>query len=223
MTDGEGVAVPEVRRRGEHRWPMAAAVLVAALLHASLPEPLRLQQASWLPWVVMGFLVLLIIGDPGRIDRRERWLRAVTGALFGLITVVNAYSAVQLVDGILGNASFEQPRQLLAAGASVWLTNVIAFALWYWDLDGGGAAARATGTGGSPALVFPEMQHREHVASDWYPTFIDYLAFSFATATAFSPTDVSAVKPWAKVMIVCESLLSLTLAALVIARAVNVL
>lgn len=209
--------------RGEHRWPMAVAVLVAALLHAALPEPLKLQQSSWLPWVVMAFLALLILGDPGRIDRRDRWLRVVTGVLFGVLTLVNAYSAVQLVVGIMDNASFDHPRELLYAGGSVWLTNVIAFALWYWDLDAGGAAARATGAGRAPALVFPEMQHPEHAAPGWYPTFVDYLAFSFATATAFSPTDVSAVKPWAKLMIVCESLLSLALAALVIARAVNVL
>jgi uncharacterized membrane protein len=130
---------------------------------------------------------------------------------------------VKLIMGILDNASFTTPRELLFSGGSVWLTNVIAFALWYWDLDAGGAAARGTGAGRPPALVFPEMQHPEHVAPGWYPKFVDYLAFSFATATAFSPTDVSAVKPWAKLMIVCEALLSLALAALVIARAVNVL
>lgn len=105
----------------------------------------------------------------------------------------------------------------------MWLTNVIAFALWFWDLDRGGAAERANHTDRAPALIFPEMQHPEHVGEDWYPQFVDYLAFSFATATAFSPTDVSAVRPWAKAMSVCESLLSLALAALVIARAINVL
>ena len=87
----------------------------------------------------------------------------------------------------------------------------------------GGAAARAHGGGSSPALIFPEMTHTEHVPAGWYPQFVDYLAFSFSTATAFSPTDVSAVKRWAKALVVCESLLSLVLAALVIARAINVL
>ncbi|MBK9739681.1 MAG: DUF1345 domain-containing protein [Actinobacteria bacterium] len=216
----ESTGAPE---RGERRWPMALAVVAAAVLHALLPEPLKLQQSSWLPWIVMGILVVLILGDPGRIDRRERWLRVVTGVLFGIITIVNAYSAVQLVVGILDNATFTQPQELLLAGGSVWLTNVIAFALWFWNLDRGGAAERANRTGRQPALIFPEMQHSEHVRADWYPQFVDYLAFSFATATAFSPTDVSAVKPWAKAMMVCESLLSLALAALVIARAVNVL
>lgn len=73
-----------------------------------------------------------------------------------------------------------------------------------------------------PALIFPEMQHTEHVPVGWYPTFVDYLAFSFATATAFGPTDVSAVKPWAKLLMVAESMVSLVIATLVIARAINV-
>jgi uncharacterized membrane protein len=208
---------------GEHRWPMAIAVLTAAVLHALLPEELRLQQSSVLPWLVFVLLVLLVIGDPGRINRVRTWSRVVTDVLIAFITLANAYAAVMLVVGIVDNASFETPRELLFAGGAVWVTNVIAFALWFWDLDQGGAAERARGTTRSPAFVFPEMQHTAHVRPGWYPTFIDYLAFSFATATAFSPTDVSAVKPWAKVLVVTESLLSLALATLVIARAINIL
>lgn len=209
--------------RGERRWPMAVAILAAAILHSLLPDELRLQQSPWLPWIACALLVILIIGDPGRINRARTWSRAITDVLIGFITFANAYAAVMLVVGILDNASFETPRELLFAGGAVWVTNVIAFALWYWDLDRGGAAERARGTSRTPAFVFPEMQHTTHVRSDWYPTFIDYLAFSFATATAFSPTDVSAVKPWAKVLVVLESLLSLALATLVIARAINIL
>jgi hypothetical protein len=211
-----------VPTRGEHRWPMAAAVLGAAVLHATLPPELKIQQSGWLPSIVSVLLVALILGDPGRIDRVATWMRVLSVVLFGFITAANAYAAVQLVNGILDNASFETPRELLYAGGSVWLTNVIAFALWYWDLDGGGAAARALGTGPRPALIFPEMQHTQHVPAGWYPKFVDYLSFSFATATAFSPTDVSAVKAWAKVLMVAEALISLALAALVIARAINV-
>jgi hypothetical protein len=202
---------------------MAVAVLVAAFLHATLPPQLRVQSSSLLPWIAMVILFVLIVGDPGRINRVHTWLRVLTDILIGLITLANVYAAVQLVFGIVDNASFTQPRELLLAGGSVWLTNVIAFALWYWDLDRGGAAERASGTTRPPAFVFPEMTHTDHVAADWYPKFFDYLAFSFATATAFSPTDVSAVKAWAKALVVVESLVSLALAALVIARAINVL
>ena len=202
---------------------MAVAVLATAILHTLLPPELRLQQSPWLPWIAFVLLGVVIIGDPGRINRVRTWTRIITDILIGFITVANAYAALMLVAGIVDNASFETPRELLFAGGAVWVTNVIAFALWFWDLDRGGAAERARGTTRTPAFVFPEMQHTEHVSPGWYPTFVDYLAFSFATATAFSPTDVSAVKPWAKALVVAESLLSLALATLVIARAINIL
>jgi uncharacterized membrane protein len=105
----------------------------------------------------------------------------------------------------------------------VWLTNVIAFGLWYWDLDRGGAAARARGSGGQPAFVFPEMSNAQYVGANWYPTFIDYLHLSFTTAMAFSPTDVSAIRPWAKLLTMAEDVISLLVALLVVARAVNIL
>jgi uncharacterized membrane protein len=100
---------------------------------------------------------------------------------------------------------------------------VIAFGLWYWDLDRGGAAARARGSTVAPAFIFPEMTNPEHVREGWYPTFLDYLQLSFSTAMAFSPTDVSAIRPWAKLLMMLESALSLVVGILVIARAVNIL
>ena len=73
-----------------------------------------------------------------------------------------------------------------------------------------------------PAFVFPEMSNAELVAEGWYPTFVDYLHLSFSTAMAFSPTDVSAIKPWAKLMMMAEEALSLVVGILVIARSVNI-
>lgn len=208
--------------RGEKRWPMAVAVIAASLLHATLPHELKAQQSIFVPLVSCGILVVLILADPGRIDRVERWTRVATGILFGFITIANALSVYWLIAGIMDSASFATARELLYAGGSVWITNVIAFSLWYWDLDAGGAAARANHSGPTPALIFPEMTHTEHVPEGWYPKYVDYLAFSFATALAFSPTDVSAVKSWAKLLMVIEALISLAVAALVIARAINV-
>jgi hypothetical protein len=144
--------------------------------------------------------------------------------MVGLITIVNAVSAARLVAGILFGRPFESAQELFATGAVVWLINVITFALWFWDLDGGGAAARASKPAtANPSFVFPEMTLPEMTRPDWFPQFIDYLALSFNTATAFGPSDVSAVKGWAKLMMICESLISLTLATLVVARAVNIL
>jgi hypothetical protein len=94
--------------------------------------------------------------------------------------------------------------------------------LWYWDLDRGGAAARAHG-GGEPAFVFPEMSNSEFVAKGWVPQFRDYLYLSFNTALAFSPTDVSALRPWSKFLMLAEDAISLAIGILVVARAINIL
>jgi hypothetical protein len=204
---------------------MAAAVLLAGLLRYFLPSQLRLHDARPAFIVVLVILVaVLIIGDPGRIDRQRTWLRVLTGVLIGVITVVNAGSSVRLVYSIVRTENFTQSATtLLLAGSVIWVTNVIAFGLWYWDLDRGGAAARAHGSTISPAFVFPEMSNPELVRHGWYPSFVDYLHLSFNTAMAFSPTDVSAIKPWAKLMMMAEETISLVVGILVVARAVNIL
>jgi uncharacterized membrane protein len=210
---------------GEHRWPMAVAVLIAGGLRIFLPPQLRLHDARPAFIVVLVILVaVLIIGDPGRIDRQRTWLRVLTGVLIGVITLVNAGSSIELVASIVRTENFTQSATtLLLAGSVIWVTNVIAFGLWYWDLDRGGAAARAHGSTIPPAFVFPEMSNPELVRDGWYPSFVDYLDLSFNTAMAFSPTDVSAIKPWAKLMMMAEEAVSLVVGILVVARAVNIL
>ena len=204
---------------------MALAVLTAGLLRASLPTQLRNGEARWLFLVVVvALLGVLIVGDPGRIARALPWLRVLTGCLIGVISVANADAAIRLVVGIVNTSAFtNNAKVLLASGGAIWLTNVIAFGLWYWDLDRGGPAARASRSPGRPALIFPEMKNEQHVGTDWYPRFVDYFHFAFATATAFSPTDVSAIRPWMKLMMMAEEAISLIVALLVVARAVNIL
>jgi hypothetical protein len=210
---------------GERRWPMAVAVLIAGGLRVFLPDQLRLDDARPVFIVVLAALIVaLIVGDPGRIDRQATWLQVLTGVLIGVITLVNGGSSVRLVYAIIKTEHFtDNANTLLVSGAVIWVTNVIAFALWYWALDRGGAAARALGTGSSPAFLFPEMSNPELVRDGWYPSFVDYLHHSFSTAMAFSPTDVSAVKPWAKLMMMAEETISLGVGILVVARAVNIL
>ncbi|MGH3149626.1 MAG: hypothetical protein ACRDOB_02700 [Streptosporangiaceae bacterium] len=204
---------------------MALAILAAGFLHVALAARYRVNPPWVLPVVLLALLAALVIGDPGRIDHQRTWLRVVTGVVIALLTLANLYAAARLVHYIIvGNKLFaNNATGLLATGGVIWATNVIAFGLWYWDLDRGGAAARAHHPFANPAFVFPEMLHTDYVPTTWVPKFVDYLSLSFWTATAFSPTDVSAIKPWAKLLMMTEAIVSLGVGALVIARAINIL
>ncbi len=211
--------------RGERWWPVALAILVTAGLHVALPAQYRVNPRWVVPAVLVALLAVLIIGDPGRIDRQKPWLRIVIGIAIAFITVTNLFAAAWLLRDILTNNKVfaNNATGLLATGGVIWATNVIAFGLWYWDLDRGGAAARVHHPDADPAFVFPEMLHTEYVAATWMPRFVDYLSLAFWTATAFSPTDVSAVKRWAKLLMIVEACVSLAVAGLVISRAINIL
>jgi hypothetical protein len=177
------------------------------------------------PAVLLSLLAALIIGDPGRIDRQKTWLRIVTSAVIALITVANLFAADRLVGYIITNNKLfsDNATGLLATGGVIWATNVIAFGLWYWDLDRGGAAAPAHQPYANPAFVFPEMLPTDYAPAAWVPKFVDYLSLAFWTATAFSPSDVSAIKRWAKLLMMIEAVVSLGIGALVIARAISIL
>ena len=201
------------------------AIVFVAGLHVALPARYRVQPAWVVPVALLAPLAALIAGDPGRIDRQKTWLRILTGILIAVITLANLAAAVRLVVDILTNNQLyaNNAGGLLALGGVIWATNVIAFGLWYWDLDRGGAAARAHPPPRPPAFIFPEMQNPAYVPATWVPRFIDYLFLAFWTATAVSPTDTVAIKPWAKLLMMLEAAGSIALAALVIARAINIL
>jgi hypothetical protein len=223
--DRPAIELVPAAERGEHWWPVALSIIVVAGLHVILPARYRVQPAWVVPAVLLALLAVLIVGDPGRIDRQKTWLRIGTAAVIGIMAAANLLAAVRLVVDILTNNSLyaHNPGGLLAAGGVIWVTNVVAFGLWYWDLDRGGAAARAHHPGRNPAFVFPEMQYTDYMATAWVPRFVDYLSLAFWTAMAFSPTDTSAIKPWAKLLMMLEAAGSIALAALVIARAINIL
>ena len=223
--DQPAIELVPAAQRGEPWWPVALAIIVVAGLHVILPGRYRVQPAWVVPAVLLVALAVLIAGDPGRIDRQKTWLRVITGLVIGVIAAANLLAALRLVVDILTNNRLyaHNPGGLLAVGGVIWVTNVVAFGLWYWDLDRGGAAARAHHPDRNPAFIFPEMQHTEYVAAAWVPRFIDYLSLAFWTAMAFSPTDTSAIKPWAKLLMMLEAAGSIALAALVIARAINIL
>ncbi|MFD6555177.1 hypothetical protein [Streptomyces sp. NPDC058398] len=203
---------------------MAAAVVTAIALTMLLPDDLRLAPRWVLPLIEGLLLLVLIAGDPGRISRHSAVLRAVSIALVGVLALSAVWSTARLVDDLVhGGKETNSAVSLLQAGGTVWACTVLAFSLLYFELDSGGAAARAHHMSPTPALAFPQQLSPELNAADWRPRFIDYLYLGLTNATAFSPTDVMPLAPWAKIVMGVQSLVSLLILGLVVARAVNVL
>ncbi|HEX4357743.1 MAG TPA: hypothetical protein VH141_09490 [Pseudonocardia sp.] len=209
--------------RGESRWPVAGAMVVAIALQLALPDRLTLVSRWMLPSLEAALLLALIAANPTRMNRESTLLRIGSLTLTALVSLANAWAAVVLATDLVAGRAGEEAGPLLSTGAAVWLTNIIAFALWYWQFDRGGPAARAHARRKIPDFVFVQMQSPEMAHPDWEPAFVDYLYLSFTNATAFSPTDVMPLSRWAKLTMLVQSLVSLVTVALVIARAVNIL
>lgn len=202
---------------------MALAVLVSAVLQFALPNRHVLSPTFIFPTIELLLLVVLMVGDPGRIDRQSRLLRRLTLLLVAAMSLDNAAAVIELIAAILRDDREETGTVLLATGAAIWVINVIAFSLWYWLLDRGGPAERAVRSGIAPGFLFGEMQSPEFVRDDWSPEYVDYLYLAFTDASAFSPTDTLPITHWAKVLMFLQSAISLVVAVMIIARAVNIL
>jgi uncharacterized membrane protein len=115
----------------------------------------------------------------------------------------------------------EAPQSLLRSAAALWITNILVFALWYWRLDAGGPNQRDLRSHHHEgAFLFPQMTMRH---GTWSPQFVDYLFLAFNTSTALSPADTQALSRWAKLLMMAQALISLTIIVLLVARSVNIM
>jgi len=203
---------------------MVVALLVTLVLTLLLPDAMRLGPRFLIPAIEIGLLIAMVIGDPGKIDRTNRWLRWLSLSLVTVLIAQALWATGRLVYVLIEgtNPAVNDAYDLLAVGGIVWATNNIAFAFLYWDLDSGGSAARAHHLPQYPDFAFPQQLSPEVAPPDWRPKFVDYLYLGFTNATAFSPTDAMPLAPWAKIAMTIQSILSLAILGLVIARAVNV-
>jgi uncharacterized membrane protein len=220
-----GRLVPAWRQvtEGEHRLPVTIAVLFMIALQATLPEHLSLIAWWVLPVIEAAILVVLVVSNPRRLTHISRPLRGLSLALIAVASLANGWSAGSLITELIRGTAGGDAGLLLATGGNIWLTNIVIFGLWYWDLDRGGPSARAHAVKHTPDFLFPEMTAPELAAPDWEPHFVDYLYLAFTNATAFSPTDTLPFSRWSKLAMMLQSAISLSTGALVIARAVNIL
>lgn len=203
----------------ESRWPPLLALLVAAVLQATLPGDLILG-GGWLRWILpalVGVLIIVTATQPlAESDRRRRL--GIT--LAALVTLANAAAVAGLVYGIVSESGFEG-KYLIVAAVQVWFTNVIIFAIWFWELDGGGPRHRWLLPAAPREFLFAHYTLPEPWA--WRPRFIDYLYLSLTNSTSFAPADTLPLSTRMKVLMGIESLLSLLVILVIAARAISIL
>ena len=219
--------VPSWLRPGdpESRLPVLVGLIVAVALQVLIPKSYTLVP-RW-PLVIPEILLLavLVALNPVRLTRSTLLGKYASWALLAAITLDNTLSAIVLNARIISGEVSNDASLLLGSGAAIFVTNIIVFGIWYWELDRGGPFARRAGTRPYPDFMFPQMDPDTAKLSKpgWRPTFVDYLYVSFTNVVAFSPTDTMPLSRWAKMMMTVQAMVALTTAGLVIARAVNVL
>lgn len=157
------------------------------------------------------------------ITRHRRAIRTFALILTAVITAMNLEALVALVRALLHGGTGESGQSLLLDALNIWVTNVVVFALWFWNLDRGGPAMHSIADQRATDFLFPQMLPSFPADQNWAPGFIDYLYLSFTNATAFSPTDTMPLTPRGKALMMTEAIISLLTVGLVAARAVNIL
>jgi uncharacterized membrane protein len=208
----------------EPRWPAFVAILAVGGLYTALPSQLIIGPR----WMFLAIVGLMLIPTVVSHYRNYHTVNRILGfAVTGMVTLAMIVSVGLLIIELPKHT--ETPSELLTSAGLLWATNVLVFALWYWRLDAGGPHSRdkrRAHTDG--AFLFPQMTlspeaKREMGEHNWSPNFFDYLFLAFSTSTAFSPTDTPVLARWGKVLMMLQSVISLTVLALLAARAVNIL
>jgi hypothetical protein len=203
-------------------WGGQLVLALAILLQLSLSEKLTLGSRFLLPVMEAAALIALTAAAPHPRMRHSPLRRHLALTLIAVVTATNCYSLVLLCHYLLMSGKTDA-HALLGSGVVLWLTNVLLFGVWYWQLDGGGPTARRHKRKPHPDFLFVQMTATAYAPRGWHPTLVDYLYTSFTNATAFSPTDTMPLTPLAKALMAAQSLIALATIGLVVARAVNIL
>ena len=158
-----------------------------------------------------------------RIAGYRRMVRRLALVLTILVMGINFEALIAVVRALLATGKGPSGHSLLIDALNIWFTNVVVFALWFWNIDAGGPASRGVSLKTSPDFLFPQMLGSGDEDPGWSPGFIDYFYVSFTNATAFSPTNTMPLSPLSKLLMALEAAVSLLTVGLVAARAVNIL
>ena len=191
----------------EASWHIIVAIFIAIGLELVLSNSLTFGTKYAVAGLEMALIISLVV-----IPLHDKLRRLLAIFLLGLISIANIASLFLVIQALFGGIVIDG-HGLLISSVAIYLTNIIVFGLWYFELDNTKQEA--------PDFLFPQqMAGHDH---SWKPTFFDYLYISVTNATAFSPTDSMPLTHRAKLLMALQSSVSIITVALVVARAVNIL
>jgi hypothetical protein len=208
--------------RDDPLWPGQLAILAALVLYVVLPPKLSIGPRWLVPGAELALLVALLLATPikGRSAMRRRRLAI---AVVLVATIANAVSVALLTHYLIAGGH-ARGADLIDGGAVIWATNLLLFAVWYWELDRGGPVPARTGRrAGPPDFLFPQMSDAHYAPRGWKPRFRDYLYVSLTNQTAFSPTDAMPLSSRVKLLMSVQAVMALVTIGIIVARAVNIL
>jgi uncharacterized membrane protein len=218
----EAFRVRDRIERGDPFWPAQLAVAAAIALNLVLSKKVTIGPVWLLPGVEAVLLVALVVVAPRRATVHSHRRRKFALAVIGFVSLANIVSLALLVHFLI-NGGKAGGHKLILSGIVLWATNVLLFAVWYWEMDRGGPVERFNNPDALPDFQFPQMENPRLAPEHWRPGFLDYLYTSLTNATAFSPTDTMPLTQTAKVVMSVQSVAALLTVGLVVARAVNIL
>lgn len=226
MSATEGDLRLEARREAAPAVALALGLLCLLALVSWAEEWQLLHRLGWWIWLVLAVPALVLTADLVASARGAGLARTrrVALVLLRLLVLANLGGLAILVAGLVTTSTRNLGGgELLLSAAAIWVTNVVVFGLWFWEVDAGGPVERARHGRRRPDFQFPQDENPELAARGWRPQVWDYLYTSLTNAVAFSPTDAMPLSLPAKRLMALESVLSIVTLLLVAARAVNVL
>jgi hypothetical protein len=231
VTTDEREPLEAVRERAEEtrheverwnpNWEAELVVLAAILLGLLLPDQLTIG-SGWIVPAVEGALLLgLIVSTPHRPSSEDPRRRVARILLVAIVSAANAFALFLLAQALLASGK-QDARALLLGGGVLWLTAVLLFGVWFWELDRGGPVRRKLGHDRDPDFVFPQMSDDAWTPAKWLPRVSDYLYLSLTNAASFSPPeDTVPISGAAKLGLSVQTLASLVTMTIVLAYAIN--
>lgn len=204
-------------------WPVQLAVLSAIALQLALPDRFSVGTRYIIPIIEILLLIALSFTTPKERIFKSLARRVNVILLIAVTSAGNAYSLGVITRQLLNGGHVSDGRALILASINIFLTNIIIFGLWYWEMDGGGPGERQHIAKYEQDFLFPQHHNEDYKHPDWKPTFIDYLYVSATNAMTFGPADTKPLSRRSKMLMLLQSTISLIVVALVAARAVGIL